>query len=175
MGDRLALTVVVSLASIVFVWVVSFPIAVYSAVRQYSIGDYLFTFLGYIGLATPNFLLALVLMYLSQRYFGQSVGGLFSPAYENAPWSWGKFKDLLAHLAVPVIVRFVNEPLVVRATPPASVASAIAVPGSGRRGHGGGRCRSGFRLFLLAAGGHGQGGGYGEGNYGKLGLHRCFS
>ena len=69
-GDRLSLTVVVSLASVVFVWVVSFPIAVYSAVRQYSLGDYIFTFLGYIGLATPSFLIALILLYLANVYFG---------------------------------------------------------------------------------------------------------
>ena len=80
-GDRLALTVVVSLASIVFVWVVSFPIAVYSAVRQYSIGDYVFTFLGYIGLATPSFLMALILLYFANVYFGISIGGLMDPQY----------------------------------------------------------------------------------------------
>jgi len=89
---------------ILFTWAVSFPIGVYAATRQYSWGDHGLTFLGYIGLATPNFLLALVLMYLAQRYLGQSVGGLFSPQYQNAPWSWDKFLDMLAHLAVPVIV-----------------------------------------------------------------------
>jgi peptide/nickel transport system permease protein len=103
-GDRLSLTVVVSLASILFVWVVSFPIAVYSAVRQYSIGDYLFTFLGYIGLATPSFLIALILLYLANVYFGVSIGGLMDPQYMNAPWSWAKFQSILSHLWIPVLV-----------------------------------------------------------------------
>jgi peptide/nickel transport system permease protein len=103
-GDRLWLTVVVSLASIVFVWVISFPIAVYSAVRQYSIGDYLFTFLGYIGLATPSFLLALILLYLAKEYFDISIGGLMDPQYMNAPWSMAKFQSILSHLWIPVLV-----------------------------------------------------------------------
>lgn len=103
-GDRLALTVVVSLASILFVWVISFPIAIYSAVRQYSVGDYLFTFLGYIGLATPSFLLALILLYLAQVYFGVSIGGLMDPQFEGQPWSWDKMQSILAHLWIPVLV-----------------------------------------------------------------------
>lgn len=102
--ERLSLTLVLSLSSLLFIWVVAIPIGVYSAVRQYSIGDYLFTFLGFIGLAIPNFLLALVLMYVSFRYFGQSVGGLFSPEYLDAPWSFEKFLDMLSHLWVPMIV-----------------------------------------------------------------------
>jgi peptide/nickel transport system permease protein len=103
-GDRLWLTVVVSFASILFVWVVSFPIAVYSAVRQYSIGDYFFTFLGYIGLATPSFLIALILLYLANVYFGVSIGGLMDPQYMNAPWSWAKAQSVLSHLWIPVLV-----------------------------------------------------------------------
>jgi peptide/nickel transport system permease protein len=103
-GDRLWLTVVVSLASIVFVWVVSFPIAVYSAVRQYSVGDYFFTFLGYIGLATPSFLLALILLYLAKEYFDLSIGGLMDSQYMGAAWSWDKFQSILAHLWIPVLV-----------------------------------------------------------------------
>ncbi|HET6622200.1 MAG TPA: ABC transporter permease [Dongiaceae bacterium] len=103
-GDRLSLTVVVSLASILFVWVVSFPIAVYSAVRQYSIGDYAFTFLGYIGLATPSFLVALILLYLANQYFGISIGGMMDPMYLDQPWSWGKFQSVLSHLWIPVLV-----------------------------------------------------------------------
>jgi peptide/nickel transport system permease protein len=103
-GDRLWLTVVVSLASILFVWVVSFPIAVYSAVRQYSLGDYFFTFLGYIGLATPSFLLALILLYLANVYLDISIGGLMDPQYMNAPWSWAKFQSVLSHLWIPVLV-----------------------------------------------------------------------
>jgi peptide/nickel transport system permease protein len=103
-GDRLSLTVVVSLASILFVWVISFPIAVYSAVRQYSIGDYVFTFLGYIGLATPSFLVALILLYLANQYFGISIGGMMDPMYLDRPWSWGKLRSVLSHLWIPVLV-----------------------------------------------------------------------
>ena len=76
----------------------------YSAVRQYSVGDYIFTILGFIGLATPNFLLALILMFLTYKFFGWSVGGLFSPEYLLAPWSWAKVVDLLKHLPVPILV-----------------------------------------------------------------------
>jgi peptide/nickel transport system permease protein len=103
-GDRLMLTIVVSLASVLFVWVVSFPIAVYSAVRQYSLGDYVFTFLGYIGLATPSFLFALILLYLANVYFDVSIGGLMDPQYLEQPWSWGKFLSVLSHLMIPVLV-----------------------------------------------------------------------
>ena len=102
--DQLAYTFVVSLCALLFGWFFSFPVGIYSAVRQYSIGDYLATFLGFIGIATPNFLLALVLMYIGFKYFGQSVGGLFSPEYIDAPWDWGKFKDFLAHLWIPIII-----------------------------------------------------------------------
>jgi peptide/nickel transport system permease protein len=84
--------------------VVSFPIGVFSAVRQYSVGDFVFTFIGFIGLAVPNFLLALVLMYIGFNYFGQSVGGLFSPEFQHVPWSWAKFMDLMGHLWIPMIV-----------------------------------------------------------------------
>jgi peptide/nickel transport system permease protein len=103
-GDRLALTIVVSLASIIFVWVVSFPIAVYSAVRQYSIGDYMFTLFGYIGLATPSFMLALILLYAANQYFDLSIGGLMDPQYLGQPWSWAKLQSILGHLWVPVLV-----------------------------------------------------------------------
>lgn len=102
--ERLALTFLLSFATLFFIWFVAFPIGVYSAIRKYSIGDYAATFFGFIGLATPNFLIALVLMYISFRYFGQSVGGLFSPEYIDAPWSWGKFVDLLGRLWIPMIV-----------------------------------------------------------------------
>ncbi len=102
--DRLGLTFILSLSTLVFVWAVAIPIGIYSAVRKYSLGDYVATFLGFIGLATPNFLIALVLMYVSFKYFGQSVGGLFSPEYIDAPWSWGKVTDLLAHLWIPMVV-----------------------------------------------------------------------
>ncbi len=102
--ERMGSTLSISLAALLFVWAVSLPIGIYSAVRRHSVGDYTFTFLGFIGLAVPNFILALTLMYLSYRYLGQSVGGLFSPEYAEAPWSWGKFLDLLAHLWIPIIV-----------------------------------------------------------------------
>jgi peptide/nickel transport system permease protein len=102
--DRLALTLVISLASLLFIWVVAFPIGIYSAVRKYSIGDYIATFIGFIGLATPNFLIALILMYIAFAYFGQSVGGLFSPEYVDAPWSWAKFVDMLGKIWIPMIV-----------------------------------------------------------------------
>lgn len=103
-ADRLLLTVVVSVASLIFVYAVSIPIALYSATHQYSPGDYLFSLVGMIGLATPNFLLALVFMLVMLRVFGVSPGGLFSPEYLNAPWSAARFLDLLIHLPVPVIV-----------------------------------------------------------------------
>jgi peptide/nickel transport system permease protein len=103
-GDRLALTIVVSVATIVFIWLVSFPIGIYSAVRQYSVGDYALTFLGFLGLATPSFLLALVLLYFANVEFGISIGGLMDPRYADAPWSWAKAQSVLAHLWVPVIV-----------------------------------------------------------------------
>jgi peptide/nickel transport system permease protein len=102
--ERMGLTLVVTVATLLFTWVVAFPIGVYSAIRKYSVGDVLATFLGYIGLATPNFLLALILMYLGVVFFAQDVGGLFSAEYQNAPWSWAKFVDLLEHMWVPVIV-----------------------------------------------------------------------
>lgn len=102
--ERMGSTLAISVAALLFVWAVALPIGIYSAVRRHSVGDYVFTFIGFIGLAVPNFILALTLMYLSYRYFGQSVGGLFSPEYVDAPWSWGKFVDLLAHLWIPIIV-----------------------------------------------------------------------
>lgn len=102
--ERMGSTLAISLASLVFVWAVSLPIGIYSAMRRHSVGDYGFTLLGFIGLAIPNFIMALVLMYFSYKYMGQSVGGLFSPEYVEAAWSWGKFVDLLAHLWIPIIV-----------------------------------------------------------------------
>src|SRR5262249_26896956 len=103
-GDTLWMTVVVTLASTLFVWIMSFPIAIYSAVRQYSLGDYFFTFLGYIGLATPSFLLALILLYCAHIWFGVSIGGLMDPMFMGQPWSWAKVSSVLAHMWVPVIV-----------------------------------------------------------------------
>jgi peptide/nickel transport system permease protein len=103
-GDRLVLSMVVSVAAIIFTWAVALPIGVYSAVRRYSVGDYTLTFLGFLGLAVPNFLLALVLMYIGFAVFGTDVGGLFSAQYENAGWSVAKAWDLLKHLVIPAIV-----------------------------------------------------------------------
>jgi peptide/nickel transport system permease protein len=101
---RLFLTFILSLTTLLFTWFVAFPIGIYAAVRQYSLGDYVTTVIGYIGLAVPNFLLALVLMYVAFKYFNQSVGGLFSPEYEDAPWSMAKVVDMLAHLWIPVVI-----------------------------------------------------------------------
>ena len=103
-GDRMWMTVAVALASVIFVWMMALPIGIYSAVRQYSVGDYAFTFIGFLGLAIPNFLLALVLMYFSFRYFAANVGGLFSNEFVEAPWSFAKFWDLLQHIWIPAIV-----------------------------------------------------------------------
>ncbi len=103
-GDRLWLTILLSVAAIIVTWVLALPIGIYSAVRQYSLGDYLFTFVGFIGLAVPGFLLALIVMYLGLRLFNLSLGGLFSPDYQLAPWSWGKLLDLLKHLPVPMLI-----------------------------------------------------------------------
>ena len=103
-GDRLLLTFIVSFATIIFTWVVSFPIGVYSATHQYSISDYGLTFLGFLGLATPNFLFALVLLYFANVWFGISIGGLMDPEYIGKPWGWDKAVSVLAHLWVPVIV-----------------------------------------------------------------------
>lgn len=103
-GDRLWLTVVVSFSALFLTWLVALPIGIYSAVRQYSIGDYIATMLGFIGLAIPNFLLALILMYAGFRYFGLSIGGLFSAEYAEAPWSWAKLWDLAKHVPLPAAV-----------------------------------------------------------------------
>jgi peptide/nickel transport system permease protein len=103
-GDALPLTIIVSVSAIVFTWTIALPIGIYSAVRKYSVGDYALTFVGFLGLAIPNFLLALVLMYISFQFLGSSVGGLFSPEYVDAPWSLAKVWDLFKHLPVPAIV-----------------------------------------------------------------------
>ena len=100
-GERLTLTIILSLFALVVTWIISFPIGILSAVRQYSLADYFFTFLGFIGLAVPSFLIALVLMYMAFKYGGQSVGGLFSPEFSDAPWSTAKVADLLKHLWIP--------------------------------------------------------------------------
>ncbi|MBU2705124.1 ABC transporter permease [Zooshikella marina] len=103
-GDRMYLTILVSTVTIIFTWIIAFPIGLYSATHQYSWGDYGLTLIGFIGLATPNFLLALVLLYLANVYFGTSIGGLMDAQYINQPWSWDKFVSVLEHLWIPVIV-----------------------------------------------------------------------
>lgn len=103
-GDRLALTIVISLAAIVFTWALALPIGIYSAVKRYSLLDYLFTFVGFIGLAIPGFMLALTVMYIGFAYFGSNVGGLFSPEFSEAPWSMDKVWDLIRHLPIPAVV-----------------------------------------------------------------------
>lgn len=103
-GERIGFTALLAFATLIFTYALAIPIGIYSAVRQYSVGDYVFTLLGYVGMATPNFLLALVLLYISVMVFDQNVGGLFSPQYQEAGWSWGKFTDLLQHLWVPALV-----------------------------------------------------------------------
>jgi peptide/nickel transport system permease protein len=103
-GDRLLLTIAVSVTSLLFMWMVALPVGIYSAVRQYSTSDYVFTFLGLIGLAIPNFLLALLIMYFGNVVFNAHLGGLFSPEYAEAPWTAAKIGDLLSHLPVPGIV-----------------------------------------------------------------------
>ncbi|MCA9883005.1 MAG: ABC transporter permease [Anaerolineae bacterium] len=102
--DRLAMSLMVGLSSVLFVWSLAIPIGVYSATNQYSLIDYISTFLGFLGLAIPNFMLALVLMWIAFSAFGQDVGGLFSPEFQDAPWSFEKFINLLSHLWIPMIV-----------------------------------------------------------------------
>ncbi len=103
-GERLLYTAILATATLVFTYGLAIPIGIYSAIRQYSIGDYLVTILGYIGLAIPSFMLALVLLYISVRWLDMNVGGLFSPEYLNAPWSWSRVVDMLKHLWVPALV-----------------------------------------------------------------------
>jgi peptide/nickel transport system permease protein len=103
-GDRLWLTMMVSFAALLLTWVLALPIGIYSAVRQYSLGDYAFTFIGFIGLAIPNFLLALVLLYLGFVFFDAHIGGLFSAEFQDAPWGMAKLWDMLKHLPIPAAI-----------------------------------------------------------------------
>ena len=103
-GERLLLTLAINLSTLLFTYVVAIAIGIYSATRQYSIADYVFTTVGFIGMCVPQFLLALILMVFFHSFFGVSVGGLFSPEYAMAPWGWGKLGDLLLHLPIPIIV-----------------------------------------------------------------------
>lgn len=101
---RLQLTLILALTTLMLTWITALPIGIYSAVKQYSMGDYIFTTLGFIGLAIPNFLLALLLMYFAFKNYGYVVGGLFSPEYVEAPWSWERILDLLSRMWIPVII-----------------------------------------------------------------------
>jgi peptide/nickel transport system permease protein len=103
-GDRLWLTMIVSFAALLLTWVLALPIGIYSAVRQYSLGDYAFTFIGFIGLAVPNFLLALVILYFGFVFFDANIGGLFSVEYQDAPWSMAKLWDMAKHLPIPALI-----------------------------------------------------------------------
>jgi len=103
-GDRLYLSLVLNFTTIIFVYAMSFPIGVYSATHQYSWGDHGLTFIGFIGLATPNFLLALILLYAANVTFGTSIGGLMAPEFIDQPWSWAKATSVMEHLWIPVVV-----------------------------------------------------------------------
>ncbi|MEM7029584.1 MAG: ABC transporter permease [Chloroflexota bacterium] len=104
-GDRLTLTVVVSVAAVIFIWALALPVGIYSAVRQYSMGDYVATFVGFLGVAIPNFMMALIVLYVSFKYFGATqIGGLFSPEYQLEPWSLGKIWDMIKHLPLPAFI-----------------------------------------------------------------------
>ena len=103
-GVRLGLTFTIAIVSAVFTYAVAIPIGIYSATHQYSIGDYLISTIGFIGLAIPNFMFALILLYVAFKFFGMNLSGLFSPEYLDAPWSFDRVVDLLKHLPIPVIV-----------------------------------------------------------------------
>ncbi len=103
-GDRLLLSMIVAIGTIIFTYLVAFPIGVYSATHQYSVTDHTLTFIGFLGLATPNFLLALIFLYFANVTFGTSIGGLMDPSYIDAPWSGGKILSILEHLWIPVVV-----------------------------------------------------------------------
>lgn len=103
-GERMALTLIMESSTIVFIWTVSFVIGVYAATHQYRMGDYVASFIGFVGLSVPNFLLALVLLYVGKVYFGLSIGGLMDPEYIDKPFSWGKLVSVAEHLIIPVIV-----------------------------------------------------------------------
>jgi peptide/nickel transport system permease protein len=102
--DRLGLTLALSVASVLLIWAVAFPVGIYSAIRQYSPGDYVFTFLSFVGLGVPSFLLALVVMWFAFSRFGITVGGLFSPEYANSQWNLGRLVDFAQHLWIPMLV-----------------------------------------------------------------------
>lgn len=103
-GQRIGFSIAISVGSLLLTWAIAFPLGIYSAVRKYTAGDYLLTFMAFLGLAIPEFMIALILLYVSFRFFGQSVGGLFSSEYIDAPWSFDRFADLMAHLWIPIVI-----------------------------------------------------------------------
>ena len=103
-SERLPATFLLSLSSFMFVWIVSLPIGIYSAVKKYSLGDYIISGIGFVGLAVPSFLLALVCLYISYKYFGVAAIGLYSKEFANAPWNWARMVDLLQHVWIPMVV-----------------------------------------------------------------------
>jgi peptide/nickel transport system permease protein len=103
-GSRLAMTMIISVISLIFVWGVAIPIGIYSATHQYSVMDYVFTFIGFIGLAVPGFLIALILLYAVFVHTGVAITGLFSPEFVDAPWSWAKFLNMLPRIWLPIVV-----------------------------------------------------------------------
>ncbi len=105
LAERLGLTLLLTISTLIFTWIIAIPIGVYSATRPYSLGDYTFTFLGFVGLAVPQFLIALIIMFFQVRVFHvESVGGLLSPKFVGGPWSPAKLVDLLSHIWVPIVV-----------------------------------------------------------------------
>lgn len=102
--ERMGLSVALAVGTLMFTWAVALPLGIYSAVRKYTVSDYVLTTVGFFGLAMPNFLLALVMMYVAVVYFGADVSGLFSEEYQRAPWSWAKFVDLLKHIWLPIAI-----------------------------------------------------------------------
>jgi peptide/nickel transport system permease protein len=108
LAERLPLTLAISIPTAILVYALAIPIGIYSAVRQYSLLDYTVTFVGFIGLAIPNFLFAIILIYISSHYFGGNVGGLFSPQYELAPWSIGRVLDMLQNMSLAVLIIGLN-------------------------------------------------------------------
>ena len=102
--DRMGVTLALTISTLIFTWLLAIPIGVYSATRQYSVLDYVFTTIAFIGLGVPSFMIALVMMWVAFRYLGLDVGGLFSPQYRNAPWSIGKVMDLLGHFWIPLVI-----------------------------------------------------------------------
>jgi peptide/nickel transport system permease protein len=104
LGDRIWFTVILSVVTIGLSYIIAIPLGIYSAMRQYSVGDYFFTVLGYLGMATPAFLFALILLYIATTYLNTSVGGIYSLEFIDAAWSWEKFVDLIKHMWMPIVV-----------------------------------------------------------------------